>query len=275
MIEGGDGVNDIMLKLEQLGFSSYEAKAYYALIRKYPAKGYEISKIGKIPSAKIYETLNRLKIKGAISESATEPGKYYPVPSETLLAKLKQEFTSMIQDLEKQLKQIEPLPDIDITLNFSRYETFVEKAMSIINNTNISLLVSIWPDEDVLLHDAIAKAKKRGVTVIAGVFGKSTMESSYYINLDSCGISSQARLGKRLTIVIGDSKEVVICEFCEFCENGKTDGVWTTTPSIILVAKEYIKHDIWGKILIDTIGKEKFNTMCDNNEMLSYLIDNR
>jgi len=271
MIEGGDGVNDIMLKLEQLGFSSYEAKAYYALIRKYPSNGYEISKIGKIPSAKIYETLNRLKIKGAIIESATETGKYYPVPSETLLAKLKQEFTSMIQDLEKQLKQTEPLPDIDITLNFSGYETFVEKAISIINNTNISLLLSIWPDEDVLLHDAITKAKKRGVTVIAGVFGNSTMESSYYINLDSCGISSQARLGKRLTIVIGDSKEVVICEIGK---NGETDGVWTTTPSIILVAKEYIKHDIWGNILIDTIGKEKFNAMCDSNEMLSYLIEN-
>ncbi len=41
MIDGGDRVNDIMLKLEQLGFSSYEAKAYYALIRKYPSIGYE------------------------------------------------------------------------------------------------------------------------------------------------------------------------------------------------------------------------------------------
>lgn len=272
MMEGSEGMNDIILKLEQLGFSSYEAKAYYALIRKYPANGYEISKIGKIPTAKIYETLNRLKVKGAIIESATETGKYYPVPPETLLTKLKQEFFSMIQDLESQLKQAEPLPDLDITLNFSGYETFVEKALSIINDVNISLLVSIWSEEDVLLHDAIAKAKKRGVTVIAGVFGNSAMESSSYINLDSCGISSQARLGKRLTIVIGDSKEVIICEVGE---NGEADGVWTTTPCIILVAKEYIKHDIWGNILINTIGKEKFNTICDSNEILSYLIKNR
>jgi len=265
-------VNDIILKLEQLGFSSYEAKAYYALIRKYPANGYEISKIGKIPTAKIYEILNRLKMKGAIIESATEAGKYYPILPETLLTKLKQEFTSMIQDLESQLKHTEPFPDLDITLNFSGYETFVEKAMTIINSASTSLLLSIWPEEDILLHDAIVEAKKRGVTVVAGVFGKSVTESSYYINLDSCGISSQARLQKRLTIVIGDSKEVVICEVGE---NGETDGVWTTTPSIILVAKEYIKHDIWGKILIDAIGKETFNAMCDSNEMLSYLIQNR
>lgn len=265
-------MNDILLKLEQLGFSSYEAKAYYALIRKHPANGYEISKIAKIPSAKIYDTLNRLKIKGAIVESVTETGRYYPVPSETLLAKLKQEFTAMIQDLESQLKQTEPLPDIDVTLNFSGHETFVEKAISVINNTNTSLLVSIWPDEDVLLNGAIAKAKQRGATVVAGVFRNSSIDCSYYVNLENCGISSQARLGKRLNVVIGDSREVVICEVGE---GGEAEGVWTTTPSIILVAKEYIKHDIWGHILISTLGERKFEQLCTENPILSYLLNNR
>ncbi|VBB09524.1 sugar-specific transcriptional regulator trmb [Lucifera butyrica] len=265
-------MNDIILKLEQLGFSSYEAKAYYALIRKYPINGYEISKIGKIPSAKIYDTINRLRIKGAIVESTTESGKYYPVPADTLLAKLKQEFTLMIQDLEGQLKKTEPLPDIDVTHNFSGYETFAEKTIGLIQNASVSLLLSVWPEEEILVSDAIAQAKKRGVTVVAGIFGNSSIESNYYINLDSCGVSSQARLGNRLNIIIGDSKEVVICEMGE---NGKAEGVWTTTPSIILVAKEYIKHDIWGNVLIDIIGKERFNSLCENNEMLSYLIRTR
>lgn len=265
-------MNDIILKLEQLGFSSYEAKAYYALIRKSPINGYEIGKIGKIPSAKVYDTINRLKMKGAIVESSTESGKYYPVPANTLLAKLKQEFTLMIQDLEGQLKKTEPIPDIDVTLNFSGYEPFVEKTINLINNTNTSLLLSVWPEEEILINDAIRQAKNRGVTIVAGVFGNSSLESTYSINLESCGISSQARLGDRLNIVIGDSNEVVICEVGE---NRKTEGVWTTTPSIILVAKEYIKHDIWGNVLIDVIGKEKFSSLCDNNELLSYLIRNR
>lgn len=265
-------MNDIILKLEQLGFSSYEAKAYYALVRKYPINGYEISKIGNIPSAKIYDTINRLKIKGAIVESTAESGKYYPVPPDILLARLKQEFTLMIQSLEGQLKKTEPLPDIDVTFNFSGYETFVEKAISLINNTDSSLLMSVWPQEEALISDAAAQAKKRGVTVVAGVFGMSSIDSNYYINLESCGISSQARLENRLNIIIGDSKEVVIYEVGE---TGKSEGVWTTTPSIILVAKEYVKHDIWGNILIDAIGKERFNSLCANNEMLSYLIRNR
>ena len=265
-------MNDILLKLEQLGFSSYEAKAYYALIRKCPANGYEISKIGKVPSAKIYDTLNRLKMKGAIIESSSEAGKYYPVPSEKLLARLNQEFTSMIQDLGSQLKQTEPLPDIELSLNFSGYEYFVEKAIRVINDTRVSLLISIWPDEMVLLADSITKAKERGVAVIAGVFGNCSLDSSYCVNLENCGKSSRTRLGKRLNVIVGDSKEVVICEADE---SGETEGVWTTTASIILVAKEYIKHDIWGHVLIDALGEEKFQTICKENPILSYLANNR
>ena len=265
-------MNDIILMLEQLGFSSYEAKAYYALIRKYPANGYEISKIGKIPSAKIYDVLNRLKMKGAIVDSSTETGKYYPVPSEKLLARLNQEFSSMIQDLGSQLKQTEPLPDIELTLNYSGYDSFVEKAVRAIDDTRVSLLMSVWPDEVILLADAIDMAQKRGVMVVAGVFGTCSLDSSYYINLESCGTSSQARLGKRLNVIVGDSKEVVICEVDA---TGEAEGVSTTTPSIVLVAKEYIKHDIWGHVLINELGEDRFKSLCRENTILSYIIKNR
>ncbi|WP_033165874.1 helix-turn-helix domain-containing protein [Clostridium sp. KNHs205] len=44
-------MNDIILKLTQFGFSTYEAKAYLALLQKNPAIGYEVSKIAKIPDA--------------------------------------------------------------------------------------------------------------------------------------------------------------------------------------------------------------------------------
>ncbi|WP_312432360.1 helix-turn-helix domain-containing protein [Lacrimispora sp.] len=49
-------MDDTIFKLTQFGFSTYEAKAYLALLQKNPAIGYEVSKIAKIPTAKIYET---------------------------------------------------------------------------------------------------------------------------------------------------------------------------------------------------------------------------
>lgn len=265
-------MKEIISKLERLGFSSYEAKAYYTLLRKHPANGYEISKIGKIPGAKIYDTLKRLIIKGFIVESSTEPGKYFPVPQATLISKVKHDFADIIGELEVELRDIEPLPNLDITINFFRYEEFIDKSVSVINGSQSSLLLSIWPEEAALLADHIALAVKRGVTVVSAVFGDTPLASSYNINLERCGISARARLGKRFTAIAGDDREVVLGELDE---TGQVEGTWTTTPAIVLVTKEYIKHDIWSDILVDTLGPTEFNKLCQQNQMLSYLIKNR
>lgn len=53
-------MNDIILKLTQFGFSTYEAKAYLALLQKNPAIGYEVSKIAKIPTCQRNEILSYL-----------------------------------------------------------------------------------------------------------------------------------------------------------------------------------------------------------------------
>lgn len=41
-----------------------------------------------------------------------------------------------------------------------------------------------------------------------------------------------------------------------------------------VVAKEYIRHDIWGRILIDELGEARFGQLCSENELLSFLIRN-
>lgn len=265
-------MNEIILKLEQLGFSSYEAKAYYTLLRKHPANGYEISKIGRIPAAKIYDTLNRLKIKGIIVESGTEAGKYYPVPPETLIGRIKGSFADIIDDLELRLKETEPIADLDLTMNLAGYDAIIDKMVKVIQSSSASLLLSIWPEEAALLADTIASARKRGVVVAAAVFGNAALDCNYAINIEKCGRSARARLGKRLTALVSDSREVVIGEICD---TGETAGIWTTTLAVILVTKEYIKHDIWGNVLIDTLGETKFQELCEQNELLAYLISNR
>ena len=46
---------DLVEKLKDIGFNSYEAKVYIALLKKHPATGYEISKIANIPQARTYD----------------------------------------------------------------------------------------------------------------------------------------------------------------------------------------------------------------------------
>lgn len=266
-------MRDILVKLEQLGFSSYEAKAYYTLLRKHPANGYEISKIGKIPAAKVYDTLNRLKIKGVIVESSTDAGHYYPVPPEKFITKVKDDFASIISDLEVQLLETGPIPDIDLTMNISGYDALIDKLIAVIRDCQSSLLLSVWPEEAILIADTVKAAKHRGIVIVGAVFGECELTCNYSINLEWCGSSARKRLGKRLTAIVSDNKEVVIGEMDD--EAGHAEGIWTTTPGIVLVTKEYIKHDIWGNVMVRTLGEKQFQTICEQSPLLTYLIKNR
>ena len=46
--------------MQDLGFSSYEAKAYMGILKGQPVGAYELAKRSSIPTSKIYETLNKL-----------------------------------------------------------------------------------------------------------------------------------------------------------------------------------------------------------------------
>ncbi len=263
----------ILLKLEKLGLSSYEAKAYVALTRRHPANGYEIGKVARIPPAKIYETLTKLKNKGiVIVDENVEPLQYYPIPHDKLLHQLRQDYSATIDELGAELRQIQPLPNIDLAWNLMDYAAVLKKLRQLIENAAESLLVSVWPAEYQLLAEAIDRAETRGVRAIVGSFGATGSARPDRINLENCGVTSSKRLGCHLTVVVADSAEVVIAEVTGA---GEAIGVWTATPGVVLVAKEYIKHDLWGRLLIDALGEEAFRKLCAENPLVALLIENR
>ena len=62
---------DLVEKLKEIGFNSYEAKVYIALLKKYPATGYEVSKLANIPQARTYDTLKVLEQKNIVATTNT------------------------------------------------------------------------------------------------------------------------------------------------------------------------------------------------------------
>ena len=62
--------------LKQLGFSSYEAKAYIGLLEHQPVGAYELAKRTQIPTSKIYETINKLLNRDVILIFRSRPDRY-------------------------------------------------------------------------------------------------------------------------------------------------------------------------------------------------------
>ena len=72
-------MDELVEKLKELGFNSYEARVYIALLKKYPATGYEISKLADIPQARAYDTLKALESAQIVISSKNKPITYTPI----------------------------------------------------------------------------------------------------------------------------------------------------------------------------------------------------
>ena len=68
-------MKNLILLLQNIGFSQYEARAYLALLQQSSVTGYELAKNSGIPASKIYQILNRLIERELILVIDSEPKK--------------------------------------------------------------------------------------------------------------------------------------------------------------------------------------------------------
>ena len=92
--------------LKEIGFNTYEAKVYIALLKKHPATGYEISKLSEVPQARTYDTLNVLAQKGIVTATQEKPVRYIPIKPKELTKNYKKRMTQNVDYLEKHLPEV-------------------------------------------------------------------------------------------------------------------------------------------------------------------------
>ncbi len=259
---------NVLKKMELLGFSAYEAKAYYALLRRFPANGYEISKLSQIPPSKIYEVLTKLKNRGAVLDSQSEPVLYYPVQPTILFSRMEKEMQQSIQSLLTDLAFIPPMDAFDLTWNLQGTDSINAKISELICHAKHEVYASLWPEQVPLLNPSLAEAVNRGVYIVAATFGSCDVAASHTVNLEVCSQNVYQRVGAKLCTIIADDTEVVIGKLSK---DGHSTGVWTKTPSLVLVTKEYVRHDIMVNILVDQIGQEQYEAICRDQDILQRL----
>lgn len=258
--------SDIINRLEALGFTTYEAKAYYALLQKHPANGYEVSKISLIPPSKIYETLQKLKNRGAIIDSQSDTVMYLPIEPEVLFSRIKDETERAVNDVLRDLSGVRQLEAFDLTWNITGAQGIHEKTNEIIARAQSEIYLSIWPEHSSCLEAGLAQAMERGVRIIAATFGPCCLSAQRIINLEACAENLSLRARAKLSTVVCDNNEIVIGEFAEKQEASK--GVWTKTPVIVFVAKEYIKHDIMVNLLANHMGEDAYRDFCQKSGLI-------
>jgi HTH-type transcriptional regulator, sugar sensing transcriptional regulator len=157
---------EVIEQLQQLGFSQYEAQAYIALLQNSPLNGYELAKVSAVPRANIYNVLQKLEDAGAVVRvTSSDTTRYASVPANEFLATLKSRHERSIEAASASLQEITSPPRLELVSNLQGYAELLDQANDLIKQTERHLLLSIWPEEALILSSSVQRATERGVKI--------------------------------------------------------------------------------------------------------------
>ncbi|WP_346353906.1 TrmB family transcriptional regulator [Azotosporobacter soli] len=249
----------IMLEIQKLGFSQYESKAYVSLLQQAPVTGYELSKRCGVPRSMIYEVLNKLSERGAIYTLPSEPVKYSPVPAKELLKRLRRDVDATFAFLDQSLAALGSNNELAVIARIHGREPVFNELHSLVESSKSELWLSVWEPQATLLSQSVACAEERGVNVCSIVFGNAACRLGTTFHHDYMPADVvKARIGGQLTLAVKDRQEVIIANFLD---HGASWAVKTQDPALVLVATEYVRHDIMIEAVMRHFGADKLDEL--------------
>ncbi|MGE7836983.1 TrmB family transcriptional regulator [Viridibacillus arvi] len=233
-------MQDIIQKMQSLGFNQYEAKAYLALVRLGSASAYQVSKDSGIPRARIYEILNGLSKQGLVlKEEINEAAQYSPLPVDVFLESMQSNWRTNFESISESLKELEKteltpdnrvatLKGADHILSFCR--TLLKKAEK-------KAVISFWGDMyEELLADLQATSETCGLKGIVFEIEQPLQ------GLDHHRITSYTEnIGHQKWFILSiDGKEMIYGPSISERET----AFYTDDPVHIYLLENYIWHDI-------------------------------
>ncbi|MBU7316955.1 TrmB family transcriptional regulator [Paenibacillus oleatilyticus] len=263
-------MEDVFKELQKLGFSPYECKAYVGLLKSHPVTGYEISKRSGVPRSMIYEVLGKLMDKGAVHLVPSEPVKYAPVPADEWIGRLRKQFDQSFAYLEKSLMMLQQEREMDVIWHIRSDESVMNEIADLIGRAEKELWLSVWEPQVPEVKASVERHLRRGVPVFSVLFGapETQIGTTFHHDYMTPEVVKE-RTGGYLTIAARDGEEVLIANFSG---ESTTWAVKTHDPALVLVATEYVRHDIMIEEITAQFGPEKLDALWRNNPALTHVV---
>ncbi|MDX2084630.1 MAG: TrmB family transcriptional regulator [Candidatus Melainabacteria bacterium] len=234
-------MDSIIDRLKNLGFNTYEAKVYLALLRQHPATGYEISKESGVPQARAYDTLKALEANQSVISIGGKPTKYMPINPNELLDRWENSFKESVTFLRDTLPNLSN-ETIDPIVNLRGEEAIFKNARELIYRAKKSVYIELWQDDAHKLYEALKDASDRGVMV--RVVGYKELQLDFAdVFQHGMGDRIEQTLGGRWMIMAVDDEEGHVALVT--LNNAMPTGVYTRNAGLIMVIKMLIVHDMF------------------------------
>ena len=233
---------ELLIKVQDLGLNSYEAKIWTALLSRGISSAGELSDIANVPRSRAYDVLESLEKKGFVIMKLGKPIKYIAVDPNEVISRVKLRVnldsnerinmleqiksTETFKELELLHKGIDMVDHTNISKSFRSRDASYMKMKQLIDNSKKSIVL-VATEKGVKrkldsLRNNLKRAHKRGVKVkIATPLTKTN--KSY---LDKTGFKVvNTKLNSRFMLV--DGKQIMFMMVDDSIISPAYDsGVW-------------------------------------------------
>lgn len=233
---------DIILdKMAELGLNKYEAKTYMTLLEHQEISAYEISKKSGVPQSKIYETVNNLVEEGFIIAQGENPVLYSPLPLSEFIGRHRTRIESSLSLLEDKLKNLGSQPEVDYMWHLRGEESCCEKVQEIIKGAKERLLIEVWEEEIAKIEPNLEQAQADGVEIKTVYYGQERKLPGEIFFHQLEGIRDEIDGQGRWLTAVADEREAFFGSFSP----DETEAVWTQNKAFMIMAENFIIHDIF------------------------------
>lgn len=235
---------DLVEKLKEIGFNTYEAKVYIALLKKYPATGYEVAKLANIPQSRTYDTLKVLEEKNVVAATNTKPISYTPIKPKLLISGYQKKINSTINYLEKHLPDVKDNYNEPI-VTISGKQNIQNKILEVIQNAKKEIYMEVWSQDFKVFEQELLNAYNRNVEI--RIVGYDNFSSRFGLIFEHAFARDiEMSLGGRMIIIAADDSEGVVGKISSLKNDiSDTNIIWTQNKSIVFIIKEFIVHDMY------------------------------
>ena len=242
----------ILQSLQNINFTQYESKAYLSLLQQAQVSGYELAKNSGIPASKIYQVLKKLLTKEVVVALDSNPVKYAPIPPDQILSRFRNDYLQNIDSLKTNLDEIytKHQHTDNYIWNITGRDSILNRVNEFINQARFSIHLSVWDEEVEEIKDTLAKAAKSNVRLDIVHFGNIHLGFGHEYRHGRVHQIRQERGARRISLEV-DEERVILGHFPE---DGNSNAVWTTNNGLVLLAKDYIIHDIYTIRIAEKFG---------------------
>ncbi len=244
----GNVESDAIELLSSLGLTVQEGKAYIALLRSGPVTPYRIAKDSGIPTGKIYDVVQRLSLRGLVTEVSGSDGGLVAKDPDSALREMADRYQSTVQAAAARLRDLRPAQSHNVAWSVEGEEEVVLCGKRIMDRAVHRLTIAAPPDLLERWIEGLGNPVKAKVEVqlLSSERPPSAPENWKWRRLTP---ANSIKVLKNGAVITADRNVVFFVS--ANAATGNYEGSWTETPAIVAMADDYIASLIFIEDVFD------------------------